>query len=110
MNLCCCTWKSPYSHPDCPEHGRRQFCAECGERLDPDAGGACGECGWIPPTYDDGTPSPAFREDMLDAAMSWRGCDRAEAVAILNRVADRLGGATHEEAVAANPLPEEPTS
>lgn len=30
----------------------REFCADCGERLDPDAEGACGECGWIPSHYD----------------------------------------------------------
>ena len=35
----------------------REFCADCGERLDPDAEGACGECGWIPSHYD-GDESP----------------------------------------------------
>lgn len=66
MKLCCCSWKSPYPHPDCPDHARRQFCDECGERLDPDAEGACGECGWIPPHYD-GVLDAQFYDGGADA-------------------------------------------
>lgn len=55
--LCCCSWKSKDPNPDCSVHGNgvREFCPNCGERLDIDAEGACGECGWIPSRYDDGS-------------------------------------------------------
>jgi hypothetical protein len=44
-------------------------------------------------------------ELMLDLTMKRRGCDRAEAEVILDRVADRLAGFTHEEVAVRHPLP-----
>lgn len=41
------------------------------------------------------------------ATMESMGCTREQAEVILDRVHDRLGGATHDEAVAANPYPKE---
>jgi len=57
-------------------------------------------------TAPDKRPSDDFREAMLALTMKHRGCDRAEAVVILNRIADRLDGYTHAEAVDRNPLPD----
>jgi hypothetical protein len=50
-------------------------------------------------------PKKEFREGMIRATMERRGCGREEAEVILNRIADRLGGYTHAEAVERNPLP-----
>jgi hypothetical protein len=46
-----------------------------------------------------------IREQMLKVIMQRRDCDRAEAVTIMHRTADRLDGYTHSEAVQRNPLP-----
>lgn len=48
----------------------------------------------------------AVRNQMKDAIKKRRDCDDAEAEVILHRIADRLGGYTHEEAAERNPLPE----
>jgi len=47
----------------------------------------------------------AARERLKQAIMRRRNCDDAEAEVMLRRVADRLGGYTHEEAVERHPLP-----
>lgn len=47
------------------------------------------------------------REKMLKAMMAKRGCGRVEAEVIMRRVADRLDGYTHAEAVQRHPLPHE---
>jgi hypothetical protein len=44
------------------------------------------------------------RESMVKAIMLRRSCDRAEAEIIMHRIADRLGGHTHEEVKAMHPL------
>ncbi len=46
-----------------------------------------------------------FREEMIALTMKRRGCDRAEAEVILDRIADRLDGYSHEEVVEMHPLP-----
>ena len=46
-----------------------------------------------------------FRETLIRLTMDRRGCDRAEAEVILDRVADRLAGHTHDEVVAKYPMP-----
>jgi len=48
-----------------------------------------------------------FREQMIALTMKRRDCDRAEAEVILDRIADRLDGYTHDEVVAMHPLPDE---
>jgi len=48
-----------------------------------------------------------IREQFLKATMARRGCGRVEAEVILARIADRLDGWTHAEAVERNPLPRE---
>lgn len=46
------------------------------------------------------------REQFLQIVMQRRGCDRDEAEVIMRRIADRLGGHTHEEVAEMHPLPE----
>ncbi len=46
-----------------------------------------------------------FREQLIEATMKRTGCDRAEAEVLIERVADRLAGFTHEEVVQMHPLP-----
>jgi hypothetical protein len=45
-----------------------------------------------------------LREQFVAAVISERNCDRAEAEVIMARIADRLDGYTHDEAVERNPL------
>lgn len=47
----------------------------------------------------------AVREEMVQAVMKNRGCAREEAEVIMKRIADRLGGYTHDEVVRMHPLP-----
>jgi hypothetical protein len=48
-----------------------------------------------------------MREKMKASIMDRRDCDEAEADVILERIAARLDGYTHDEAVQAHPLPNE---
>ena len=47
----------------------------------------------------------ALRDGMKNAIKAHRGCDDAEAEVILVRIADRLGGYTHDEVKQMHPLP-----
>lgn len=47
----------------------------------------------------------SFREELIAITMKQRGCDRAEAEVIVDRVADRLGGHSHDEVAEMHPLP-----
>ena len=49
----------------------------------------------------------SFREELIAVTMKSMGCERDQAEVIVDRVGDRLGGMTHEEAVTANPYPRE---
>jgi len=49
----------------------------------------------------------SFREQMIRLTMKRRNCDRAEAETILDRIASRLEGHTHEEVRTMHPLPEQ---
>ena len=53
------------------------------------------------------TAEPTFREQMIALTMKRRECDREEAEIILNRIADRLDGYTHEEVAEIHPLAEQ---
>ena len=59
------------------------------------------------PTNEQPAATPSLRESLIAATMKSMGCTREQAEVILDRVHDRLGGATHDEAVAANPYPKE---
>jgi len=48
-----------------------------------------------------------FREQMIALTMKRRDCERAEAEVIIERIASRLDGYTHDEVVAMHPLPDE---
>ena len=51
------------------------------------------------------TATPSFREELIVITMKQQGCDRAEAEVIVDRVADRLGGYSHDEVAEMHPLP-----
>lgn len=48
-----------------------------------------------------------LREKFVKVVMARRACDREEAEVIMARIADRLDGYSHSEAVERNPIPEE---
>ena len=48
---------------------------------------------------------PNFRRLLIEATMRSMGCTEEEAIVIVDRVADRLAGHTHDEAVEMHPYP-----
>ncbi len=82
---------------------RKPWVCSCGHK---NFGAACyGGCGKEKPPA--AATEPSFREQLIAATMKASGCTRTEDIVILDLVHDRLGGATHDEAVAANPMPSE---